>query len=159
MGFAGEQLHLIDPHPTVLARATDPVTSHLAAARVREFAKGHREVILDCLREHGAWARRVCKRVQHQIRSQRLVEARARGTHTNDEWQVILERFAFRCVRCGCCPEPRPCKNHIVPISIGGSDAKENLQPLCRECNTSKGNDTFNWSAYRDEFGFEGCTQ
>lgn len=37
-----------------LARATDPVTSHIAAARSHAFAGTHRERILAALKEHGA---------------------------------------------------------------------------------------------------------
>jgi len=55
-------------------------------------------------------------------------------------------------------PVGRPCKDHIVPIYRGGSDGLENLQPLCRECNTQKGPEVFNWAAYRDAHGFEAET-
>lgn len=101
------------------------------------------------------WAARHRKWLQSQIRAQRLQEARTRGTHTKAEWTEILERFEFRCVRCGCKPDPRPCKDHIIPICVGGSDASSNLQPMCRECNTSKGLDVFNWAEYRLEHGFD----
>ncbi|WP_038739626.1 HNH endonuclease [Burkholderia pseudomallei] len=66
----------------------------------------------------------------------------------------MLEEFSYRCVKCGCTPDGRPCKDHVVPIAMEGSDAIENLQPLCRECNTSKGWDVFNWVQYRREHGF-----
>lgn len=113
------------------------------------------KVKLDSIRLDGSdWSKRHRKWIQSQIRRQRLNEAMERGTHTDDEWQQILERFDFRCVRCGCSPDPRPCKDHITPIYQGGSDAANNLQPLCRECNTSKGPDSFNWAAYREEFWF-----
>lgn len=36
-----------------LARASDPVTSHMAAARVSEFAGSHREQILGVLKRFG----------------------------------------------------------------------------------------------------------
>lgn len=46
------QLQLgFDPH--LLARRTDPVTSHQAAQRVREFASGHAATVLECLRKYG----------------------------------------------------------------------------------------------------------
>lgn len=38
---------------TKLARNTDPVTSHLAAARVHEFRESQQQTILDCLKESG----------------------------------------------------------------------------------------------------------
>jgi len=98
------------------------------------------------------------KRIYAQIRSTRLREARLKGTHTEDQWLAILDHFAYRCVRCGCTPVGRPCKDHIVPIYCGGSDGLENLQPLCRECNTQKGPEVFNWAAYRDAHGFEAET-
>lgn len=39
--------------PVKLSRRSDPVTSHLAAARVGEFSGAHHEQILNCLRMHG----------------------------------------------------------------------------------------------------------
>lgn len=103
----------------------------------------------------GAWSPLERKRIHSRIRAQRLAEARARGTHTEDQWLAILDKYDYRCVRCGCRPIGRPCKDHITPIYQGGSDALENLQPLCRECNTAKGPDNFNWAAYRDQHGFD----
>lgn len=94
------------------------------------------------------------RRLNAGIRSQRLAEARARGTHTDQQWMDLVTRFAMRCVRCGCTPVPRPCKDHILPIYLGGSDAIGNLQPLCRECNSSKTADSTNWVEHRAEHGF-----
>lgn len=95
------------------------------------------------------------RRILHgRIRAQRMLEARSKGTHTYPEWLAVMARYGNRCVRCGCYPDPRPCKDHIVPVYQGGSDAVENLQPLCRQCNTAKGPDSFNWAHYRDEHGF-----
>ena len=94
------------------------------------------------------------KRITAEIRAQRLSEARARGTHTDEEWNAMLAEFEYRCAKCGCLPEGRPCKDHVIPIAMEGSDAIGNLQPLCRECNTGKRWDTFNWAQYRREHGF-----
>lgn len=56
--------------------------------------------------------------------------------HSDAEWKMLLSKFEFRCVRCG--STKRISKDHVVPLSRGGSDAISNIQPLCRECNSWK---------------------
>lgn len=66
--------------------------------------------------------------------------ARELGTHTNDEWLAVKERQAHRCRYCG---ENRPLtKDHLTPISRGGSDAIDNIAGACRQCNTQKNDRT-----------------
>lgn len=50
----------------------------------------------------------------------------------------VFERDGYRCQRCGDWHDL--CADHIIPESRGGETTKENLQALCRQCNTSKGN-------------------
>lgn len=40
-------------------------------------------------------------------------------------------------------------KDHVIPLYQGGSDGVDNIQPLCVECNSSKGAEDFHWLAYR----------
>lgn len=75
-------------------------------------------------------------------RSHRLSEARQKGTHTTEQWIVMVDHHENRCARCDSEVEGQPTKDHIMPIYQGGSDDIENLQPLCRQCNSSKGPDT-----------------
>lgn len=105
-------------------------------------------------RRTDGWEQRHRKWLHSRIRAQRLSEARAICTHAPEEWQEIVEEFDGRCVMCGCYPDPRPCKDHIVPISLGGCDGAHNLQPLCRECNAGKGGDSTDWRAHRRANGF-----
>lgn len=59
------------------------------------------------------------------------------GNHTQFEWERLQARFNWRCVKC---QERKPLtKDHIIPISRGGTNNISNIQPLCRECNSSKG--------------------
>lgn len=91
-------------------------------------------------------------------RYDRLQAARLLGTHTKAEWLEILKRYHFRCARCGYGEQFtgwRPTKDHIIPISAGGSDRADNLQPLCRNCNTANMKDWTNWAAYRDDNGWD----
>ncbi len=69
-------------------------------------------------------------------RKARLESARALGTHTLREWFRLVVFCDCRCVKCG--SEDDIHKDHIRPIAHGGSDAIENLQPLCRACNCGK---------------------
>ena len=72
-------------------------------------------------------------------RSERLAEARRKGKHTKEEWEE-MKLFFNRCVKCG--SNDDIVKDHIKPIYQGGSDGLDNLQPLCKKCNSSKGPDT-----------------
>ena len=72
------------------------------------------------------------------LRGQRLAEARKKGVHTANEWDAMKSYHGMRCVRC----QATDCelvKDHIQPLYQGGSDGLENIQPLCRKCNASKG--------------------
>jgi hypothetical protein len=49
------------------------------------------------------------------------------------------ERRGVRPVRCACCgTDKKLVWDHIIPLSNGGSNRRENLQRLCRRCNASK---------------------
>lgn len=73
-------------------------------------------------------------------RSERLANARRFARHLPDEWQALKSVCGTQCLLCGV--ESDLVKDHIVPIYQGGSDGIENIQPLCRSCNASKGSDT-----------------
>ena len=50
---------------------------------------------------------------------------------------AVYERDLYRCVTCGTHLDLT--LDHIVPWSKGGPDTVENLQTMCRPCNSSKG--------------------
>jgi 5-methylcytosine-specific restriction endonuclease McrA len=65
-------------------------------------------------------------------------EKSAPGSHTEAEWSAILQRYGSRCLCCGA-EGVTLAKDHVIPLSDGGSNSASNLQPLCGPCNSSKG--------------------
>lgn len=63
----------------------------------------------------------------------------AKGRHSELDWEELKRTFDGMCL---CCkrkePETRLTKDHIVPLSMGGSDRIDNVQPLCLSCNAKK---------------------
>lgn len=63
----------------------------------------------------------------------------AEGSCTRAEWEAILERYAPN----GCCPacgqQVALTMDHVIPLSLGGTNDISNLQPLCNRCNAVKG--------------------
>mgnify|MGYP000039870215 FL=1 len=50
---------------------------------------------------------------------------------------AVYERDGFKCVTCGI--QKNLTCDHIKPESIGGETTFENLQTMCKSCNSSKG--------------------
>lgn len=54
-----------------------------------------------------------------------------------DVREAVYKRDGFKCVRCG--TSNHLSLDHIFPWSLGGSDDPDNLQTMCRPCNSRKG--------------------
>lgn len=50
----------------------------------------------------------------------------------------IFDRDGRKCLKCG--TEDSLSLDHIVPLSTGGTNDEDNLQTLCKRCNSAKGN-------------------
>jgi 5-methylcytosine-specific restriction endonuclease McrA len=60
------------------------------------------------------------------------------GTYTVSEWLDLCGKYNYKCLRC----EKTGIKltvDHVIPLSKGGKNSIDNIQPLCKPCNSSKG--------------------
>ncbi len=93
------------------------------------------------LKRNKAWAERNPLKVRELslagTNRRKVRELSAEGSHTEEEWHLLVEECNWKCVCCGDMTKPLT-KDHIIPLIKGGSDYINNIQPLCRECNSSK---------------------
>lgn len=76
-------------------------------------------------------------RANHQ---RRMRTKNVPNTLTAQEWLVILDQQHHCCAACGRIFSSilLPTRDHIVPISQGGGLTVENIQALCKPCNSRK---------------------
>ena len=56
---------------------------------------------------------------------------------SNETREAVFERDGNRCLKCGSSNDLSI--DHVVPLSKGGDNNTDNLQTLCKTCNSSKG--------------------
>ena len=77
---------------------------------------------------------------EHNQRKRHIYRARkhnASGTYTLKQ---ATDRIKFYGYRCWICSNPYEAIDHVKPLSRGGSNFASNLRPICKQCNSLKGN-------------------
>lgn len=61
------------------------------------------------------------------------------GSFTGQEWDALKARYNYTCL---CCNKTEPdiklTADHVIPVIKGGTSFINNIQPLCRVCNSRK---------------------
>jgi 5-methylcytosine-specific restriction endonuclease McrA len=110
--------------------------------RIREYRKKNRKKINNDSR---MWRKTEKGKANNQRgeSKRRMEEKRILNTLTAEEWLFILKKYDYRCAYCGkdlLNLFDKPTRDHIIPISKGGNNIKENVILACQSCNSKKGN-------------------
>ena len=93
--------------------------------------------------------KRNIKNILLSNRKRQLLKKNVFGTHSEKEWEQLKQSYNYCCAKCGISEKElrvkwnktsfdKLTKDHIWPISKGGSDYINNIQPLCISCNAKK---------------------
>lgn len=90
------------------------------------------------------WRAKNRELTNHLSKRRQAKKAGAVGNYSLEEWHKICERFNHKCV---CCKKKKILtRDHIIPVSKGGSDYISNIQPLCLSCNSKKSSKTIDYT-------------
>lgn len=63
--------------------------------------------------------------------------------------KAVFDLFGNQCLKCKSYDEI--CIDHVIPLAKGGENTVENMQPLCRTCNSAKGVDSADYREVRQK--------
>lgn len=119
--------------------------NHLEQVKItkRKWRKAHPEY---CKIATIKYQKKYPERVKMTQKKQKAKRRGAVGNHTLEQWETLKNKYNSCCATCGR-QEPFTdlwyqflTEDHIIPISKGGSNFIDNIQPLCMGCNSKKGN-------------------
>lgn len=94
--------------------------------------------------KHRKWEHEHPEKVKAKNRQRNHSKRSANGHFTEAQWQARLNFFGRQCVECGTdwdsLRSSEQTMDHIIPLSLGGTNWPANLQPMCRSCNSAKSN-------------------
>ncbi len=110
-----------------------------SSIRVGEWRKKNKEKANKHWRE---WRTKNGKNAEYD-NARRARERNAEGRYTASEFTALCEKYENKCLKCG--EEKKLTADHVVPLIAGGSNGIDNIQPLCKSCNSSKGTKTIDY--------------
>ncbi len=90
-----------------------------------------------------AWLKRNIQKVKVWSASSKAKRKNAVGGFTVQEWFDLCNKYDNKCLCCG--TTENISVDHVVPISQGGTNYIDNIQPLCLHCNKVKNAKTIDY--------------
>lgn len=118
---------------------------------VRRHEQGYRDKRPELLERNRAWKKNNPERarehkkafVKNNSEADRIYQANKKarklgvvGELSVKDWLEVLSAWGSSCLKCG--SDHLVEIDHVVPLSKGGMNVKENIQPLCSDCNKRK---------------------
>lgn len=129
-------------------RKNRSVIREASKERAKKYRKEHELKVKECIdRWHKDHPDRVNKnrikweknhpenKIERRHR-RRIKEKNTGESFTGYEWKLLCSEYGNICLKCGQNKPLTP--DHVIPISLGGSNSIDNIQPLCLECNLWK---------------------
>lgn len=102
----------------------------------RKYSAENREYFNRYMRE---WGYRNPDSIKARDQARKARKRGNGGTFTGEEWKNLKLRYKHTCLRCGRQePEISLTVDHVIPLSKGGHNSIDNIQPLCLSCNVAK---------------------
>lgn len=83
------------------------------------------------------WRRQYPEKLAAQLARRRTRKLLAEGDFTVEDFKALCEEYGNVCLRCGE-TDVLLTPDHVIPLSLGGGNGIENIQPLCVKCNCWK---------------------
>lgn len=110
------------------------------AARKKVRYANNRDEILKKRREEYQNHPEIYLNIEHKRRARKR---NATGNYTYTEFKALCERYGNICL---CCHQSKKLTaDHVVPLVSGGTNGIENIQPLCKSCNSKKATKTIDY--------------
>lgn len=117
---------------------------------VKSYCENNRELLrkknLEYISTHSeqrkaakkAWKLANPQKVSTYHRNRKAIKRNAEGSHTASDIQQLLVLQKHKCAVCRISIANGYHVDHVIPLSLGGTNDKGNLQILCPHCNLSK---------------------
>lgn len=92
------------------------------------------------------WMEQNPEKVRRWAEKRRAIKNGLDEHFTVDEWLALCDEFDWKCAACG---KDEVTIDHVVPLSLGGVDTIDNIQPLCKPCNSKKGQQVIDYRGLR----------